>query len=101
MLDKSRGKRITRRMDALNITYEQLAELCGVSVKAVYKWTTGHNLPSERVIQLSRALDCSTDYLLLGVLGAREDPLLELVSGLPEHDKVALFNYLDALYNKK
>ncbi|WP_396586441.1 helix-turn-helix domain-containing protein [Bermanella sp. R86510] len=101
MVDKGRGKRIKEQMERLNIIYEELAEHCGVSVKAVYKWTAGHNLPAIRVIQLSKALRCTTDYLLLGVVGPKEDTLLALVDDLPQQDKVALFNYLDAIYNKK
>lgn len=101
MLDKDRGRRINEQMERLNITYEELAEVCGVSAKAVYKWTAGHNLPAFRVIQLARALSCTTDYLLLGVVGAKEDALLALVDSLPKSDRLALFNYLDAIYNKK
>jgi transcriptional regulator with XRE-family HTH domain len=101
MLDRSRGRRINEQMERLNITYEELAERCGVSAKAVYKWTAGHNLPAMRVVQLASALSCTTDYLLLGLVGPKEDALLALVNDLPQQDKVALFNYLNAIYNKK
>ena len=49
------------------LSQEQLAELMGVSRQAVSKWERGSGYPeTEKVIQIAKTLDVSTDYLLLG-----------------------------------
>ena len=101
MIDKDRGLRITRRMEALNVTREQLAELCDVTVQAVDKWRAGSNLPAFRVIQLSVHLSCTTDYLLLGVEGKQENELISFIAQLNREHQEALLSYLQTVYNKK
>ena len=48
-----------------NITQEELAELLGVSRQAISKWESGNGYPeTEKLIEISRQLNISLDYLL-------------------------------------
>jgi len=99
-LDKARGLRITRRMEALSITVDAMAERCGVSIKTVYKWRAGHNLPSNRVIQLSKELACSTDSILVGHENPEVDEGAYLLGKMSVYDRGLLMALLRSMYQK-
>lgn len=49
-----------------NITQEELAELLSVSRQAVSKWESGGGYPeTEKLLQISKVLNVSLDYLML------------------------------------
>jgi len=87
-------------METLSTTVDAMAERCGVSIKAVYKWRAGHNLPSNRVIQLSEELECSTDYILLGVGNPDVTGAAHLLGQMPVYDRELLLAFLRASYQK-
>jgi len=47
------------------MSQEQLSEMIGVSRQSISKWESGESIPEiERLIELSKVFDVSTDYLL-------------------------------------
>ena len=66
------GERLARARKEKNITQEQLAELLGVSRQSVSRWESELAYPeTEKLIELSRCLDTSIDYLLRGENGEK------------------------------
>lgn len=61
------GTRILARRKELNWTQEQLAEKAGVTTQTISSAESGTKaLRPENIANVSAALNCSTDYLLLG-----------------------------------
>lgn len=57
-----------------NISQEDLAEIIGVSHQAVSKWEQGSGYPEmEKLLVLSKELNVSLDYLMLGEIKPTED----------------------------
>lgn len=62
----SLSKKIYELRKANNLSQEQLAEKVNVSRQSISKWESGETVPEiERVIELSKVFNVSTDYLLL------------------------------------
>lgn len=60
------SKKIYELRKAKGMSQEQLAEKINVSRQSISKWESGESAPElERLIELSRVFDVSTDYLLL------------------------------------
>ncbi|OOM81348.1 helix-turn-helix transcriptional regulator [Clostridium sp. BL-8] len=56
-----------------HISQEELAEIIGVSRQAVSKWEQGSSYPEiEKLIILSKELNVSLDYLMLGEMNSTE-----------------------------
>lgn len=68
MVDSKKiGQLIQEKRKALGYTQQQLAELVGVTNKAVSKWETGEGLPDISLFPvLAEVLDVSVDWLLRG-----------------------------------
>lgn len=67
LMDNMIGQRIKERRKELHITGSQIKELTGISTGNLSDIENGKSLPSSiSVIELSKALKCSTDYILLG-----------------------------------
>ena len=67
------GQRIRRRRKALDLTQEQVAERSGLSqnfLAAVERGARG--LGTESIKRLSNTLQISTDYIVLGKVGAED-----------------------------
>lgn len=61
------GKRIVRRRNQLGLTQEQAAEKAGLSHQFFACVERGtKNMRAESIIKLSKSMDISTDYILLG-----------------------------------
>ena len=61
------GRRITARRKELGLTQEQLSEIVNLSEQTISTAECGKKaLRPENIAKLSVALNCSTDYLLLG-----------------------------------
>jgi len=59
--DNLRKMRLSR-----NYTYEQLAEMLGVSVRIIYDWENGFKYPhAKRVVEIAWILDVSLDDMFL------------------------------------
>lgn len=66
-MDEMIGLRIKERRKYLNISGAQIKELTGISTGNLSDIENGKSLPSAMaIIQLSKILKCSTDYILLG-----------------------------------
>lgn len=62
----SLSKKIYELRKANNLSQEQLAERISVSRQSISKWEAGETIPEiERIIELSKIFNVSTDYLLL------------------------------------
>lgn len=62
------GRRIPARRKELGLTQEQLAEIVNLSEQTISTAECGKKaLRPENIAKLSAALNCSTDYLLLGI----------------------------------
>ncbi len=69
------GKKISFCRKKAGMSQETLAAKLSISRQAVSRWETGEAVPdTEKIIQLSKLFDVSTDYLLLDEM---EEPLTE------------------------
>lgn len=60
------SKKIYELRKARGLSQEQLAEKVNVSRQSISKWESGETVPEiERIIELSKVFNVSTDYLLL------------------------------------
>lgn len=61
------GSRILTRRKEFNLTQEQLAEKTGLTTQTISSAECGKKaLRPENIVKISAALNCTTDYLLLG-----------------------------------
>lgn len=59
------GEKLAVLRKKKNLTQEQLAEILGVSRQSVSRWEMDVAFPeTEKLVKLSRLLECSIDYLL-------------------------------------
>ncbi|MCI8335847.1 MAG: helix-turn-helix transcriptional regulator [Peptococcaceae bacterium] len=93
MVDSQKiGQFILEKRKALGYTQQQLAELLGVTNKAVSKWETGEGLPDISLFPvISEVLGVSVDELLRGSMAVAD--CAELGGSLPEADGVTLHRY--------
>ena len=67
MKNEEIGKRIRQLRRRQNITQTQIYQTCGISSGNLSSIENGKTLPSSTaLIQLSRTLNCTTDYILFG-----------------------------------
>lgn len=106
--------------EAKNMTQEELAKYCNVSLKTISRYESGQSKPRYRKTYdaLAKALDTSHDYLVTdeddfilrayeryGAKGARDakelvDGVIGLMAGgeLPEEDKKAILDAISEAY---
>lgn len=71
------GKRILERRKQLHFTQEELTERAGITTQTISTAELGKKaLCPENIIKLCRALDISTDYLLLGSIAEEDQSIL-------------------------
>lgn len=71
------GKRLTARRKQFRLTQEELAERAELTTQTISTAETGKKaLRPENIIKICDALDISTDYLLLGRVGADDHDIL-------------------------
>ncbi len=64
---KEVGIRIKRLREEKAISKKRMQHFFGISPQALYKWERGDSIPEiQNLVALSRLLDVSVDYLLLG-----------------------------------
>lgn len=69
------GEKLATLRKKKNLTQEQLAEILNVSRQSVSRWEMDVAFPeTEKLIKLSKLLDCSIDYLLNEALQEEVDP---------------------------
>lgn len=102
-MDISIGERIRNRRKELNITQIQIRETTGISSGNMSGIESGKSLPSaSALIELSKILNCSIDWMLTGNSPKSEDITLsnieeDLLNGfreLPDDDKDELIGIL-------
>lgn len=97
------GKRIRSRRNELNITQTQIYKETGISSGNLSSIETGKILPSSSaLIELSKILDCSIDWILLGddtffktqFFNNREQKLLSNFRKLSTRDQEEILDYI-------
>ena len=80
------GERLRDRRNALGLTQEFVSDRAGITLRFYQMLERGEKSVSlDTLIQLSKTLATSTDYLLFGdFLGDLENPLAEVLNGLPQ-----------------
>ena len=92
------GKFIAERRKSVNLTQLQLAEMLGLTDRAISKWETGKSLPDSSVmLQLCGILKITVNDLLSGEVVSMENyneemekKLLEMVKQKEEKDRMLL-----------
>lgn len=100
------GKRLKEIRKQKGMTQKQLAEMIGVSVSTIKKWEQDIVDPNtSAMISIAVALNVSLDYLfgndaapdLVMVADGDIKRIIEVVEGLPESHRQALFQYAELL----
>lgn len=112
-MDNMIGKRIKERRNELHITQKQIKEATGISTGNLSEIENGHILPSSAaLINLSRVLKCSVDYILFGetriyepsknsdIRNCVEDDLLRYFRGISEDDQEEILLIAQLKYNR-
>lgn len=104
-MDLSIGERIKNRRKELNITQTQIREETGISSGNMSGIESGKSLPSaSALIELSRVLDCSIDWILKGdstnkesriISNKRECKLIDGFRSLSEENRKELMEILE------
>lgn len=83
------GKRIQGRRKQLGYTQEQLAEMMNVSVQMISNLERGNKaIRIDNLVNLSRILQISTDYILTGKCACEDlDTLRTKITDLSEKDR--------------
>ena len=91
------GKRIQNRRKQLSLTQEQLAEMMNVSIQMVSNLERGNKaIRIDNLINLSRILDVSTDYILTGKETTEDIQVLtSRIAQLPEKERKMLEMLVD------
>ncbi len=80
------GERLRNRRNAMGFTQEFVSDKVGITLRFYQMLERGEKSVSlDTLIQLSKTLTISTDYLLFGDLSYDlESPLTEILNGLPQ-----------------
>ncbi len=97
------GKRIQNRRKQLGYTQEQLAEKMNVSIQMVSNLERGIKaIRIDNLINLSRILEISTDYILTGKESARDiSDLSGRIERLPDGSRKMIQMLVDYCINEK
>lgn len=112
-MDNTIGQRIKDRRKELRITQAQIKDLTGISSGNLSEIENGKILPSSSaLINLSRVLECSTDYILFGkslnyenhvcsnIRDAKDEELLHYYHSISLDDQEELLMIARLKYNK-
>lgn len=108
-MDMRIGERIRKRRNELHITQLQIKNETGISSGNLSGIEAGRSLPSaSALISLSKILNCTTDWILMGdsskseniLLSITEETLLNNFRKLPELEKEEFIGILDLKLHK-
>jgi phage repressor protein C with HTH and peptisase S24 domain len=83
-------ERLKARRKALQLTQIQLAKATEISSKTIQKYEYGDTPKGPNLLRLSRALNCSIDWLLLGSGSGSESSELDRAYSQKEHVELTL-----------
>ena len=97
------GNRIQTRRKQLGLTQEQLAEAMNVSIQMVSNLERGNKaIRIDNLVNLSRILNISTDYILMGQETASDMPGLAVqIAALPDKSRRMIEMLIDYCMNDK
>lgn len=91
----TQGDFIRWRRKQLRITLKEIAEAVGTTEATVSRWETGEieNIRSDKLIQLSKILDCSPGEIVMGMFkpGTQETP--STLDSLEKDERALLDSY--------
>ena len=95
------GERLRNRRNVLGLTQEFVSDQAGITLRFYQMLERGEKSVSlDTLINLSRTLTISADYLLFGDLSNNlESPLVEILNGLPQPQREDALKILQ-LYSK-
>lgn len=111
-MDNMIGQRIKNRRTQLHITGAEIKEQTGISTGNLSSIETGKNFPSSTaLIQLSKVLDCSVDWILFGKtpkseiidfsgIDISEQQFINQFNALSEDDKEEIIMLVQMKYNR-
>lgn len=87
-LNREIGLRVSQLRERLGLTREKLGELANISDRFIYDIETGQKgMSAESLLKLSKSLQVTSDYLLLGNKGNSDfSYIIELLKQLDEID---------------
>lgn len=99
---KAIGERISTRRKQLHLTQEQIAEKMDVSIQMVSNLERGNKaIKIENLIKISKILNVSTDYILLGNHNEKDiDTVVGNLSRLSETDYKMIELLIEYCLNK-
>lgn len=93
------GKRIKSERKRLGISQEKLAEMINVTSHYIYEIERGTKAMSlETLVNLSDAMNLSTDYILFGKLKNDKTILFEKLSRLSDEQRMRAEDAFNALF---
>ena len=73
-LEQLIGERIGQRRFDLNLTQQQLADICGVKRETINQWENGaRQIKAGDLLKLSKALNCTVDFLVTAEEGTEHN----------------------------
>ncbi|MCL1072950.1 helix-turn-helix domain-containing protein [Shewanella dokdonensis] len=75
MTESSLGDNIHKRMTELNLTQREVADMSGLSQVTIHKLISGKVKGTTKILELSKALQCSPERLLYGIDPIKRDPV--------------------------
>jgi transcriptional regulator with XRE-family HTH domain len=101
VMDKLLAERIKRRRNELGMTQHELGIRLGVSFQQVQKYEKGMNrVPSGRLIQIAKALQCSITDLTDGMEDGKSAQITPASQFAASRDGVALLNAVTRIVNR-
>lgn len=92
------GKRIKAERKSKNFSQERLAEEINVTPHYIYEIERGLKTMSlETLINLSKALDVTTDYILFGLRQTEDFSFDEYMDKLSQDERIRLENIIKAI----
>lgn len=89
----SLAQRVSEAINGSGVSVEKVADACGISVQAVYKWMNGatQQISGENLVELARLTNYEARWIIKGVGDKRKDPKAVAVclamEQMPEYKK--------------
>lgn len=99
MIIKRFGEKVNQRRKEMNITAQQLADMCHVNCGYMRQILSGKLPSGQIIIKLCEVLDLSPNYLFEMAENSRDKVLIEKINKLTPNQKDTLIYLLDA-YNE-